>query len=93
MLTIKRGAKSFYVGDSERKPLAEMVFVEAGKGLIIIEHTEVKDQLRGQNMGSRLLEQVVELARAEKKKIMPLCPFANREMGKRREEFADVLDQ
>ena len=93
MLTIKRGAKSFYVGDSELKPLAEMVFVEAGKGLIIIEHTEVKDQLRGQNMGSRLLEQVVELARAEKKKIMPLCPFASREMGKRREEFADVLDQ
>ncbi len=80
MLTIKRGAKSFYVGDSELKPLAEMVFVEAGKGLIIIEHTEVKDQLRGQNMGSRLLEQVVELARCGKEKnhaALPICQQGN----------------
>ena len=91
MLTIKQADKSFYVGDSEKSPLAEMTFVYAGKNIIIIDHTSVSEELRGQNIGKQLLERLVEFAREENKKIVPLCPFAKKEMMKNKEEYEEIL--
>lgn len=93
MLTIKRAEKSFYVGDSEKSPLAEMTFVYAGEDIIIIDHTSVVDELRGQNIGKQLLQKLVELARGENKKVVPLCPFAKKEMMRNKEEYKDILHQ
>lgn len=42
MLEVKKGNKSFYVGDSEEEPLAEMTFVHTGDNLIIIDHTCIR---------------------------------------------------
>ena len=42
---------------------------------MIIEHTEVSDELRGQNVGYQLVHTAVEYARANNIKIIPLCPF------------------
>ena len=90
MLTIKQSDKSFYVGDSEKSPLAEMTFVYAGED-IIIDHTSVSDELRGQNIGKQLLQRLVELAKEKNKKIVPLCPFAKKEMMKNKEEYEEIL--
>ena len=90
MLTIHQGSKSFYVGESEDKPLAELVFEYSGEGIINIEHTNVSEVLRGQNVGRQLLQKLVEWARTENKKIVPHCPFAKAEMIKNK-EYADVL--
>jgi len=90
MITIQHGSKSFYVGESEVKPLAEMVFSYPEEGIINIEHTIVSDALRGQNVGRQLLQKIVEMARAENKKIVPYCPFAKAEMLKNK-EYEDVL--
>jgi hypothetical protein len=57
---------------------------------MIIEHTEVNDELKGQNVGFQLVKTAVEFARANNIKIIPLCPFAN-SVFKRKPEFADVL--
>ena len=91
MLTIKRAEKSFYVGDSEKSPLAEMTFVYAGEDIIIIDHTSVSDELRGKNIGKQLLQRLVEFAREENKKVVPLCPFAKKEMMKNKEEYEEIL--
>ncbi len=91
MITIKRAEKSFYVGDSEKFPLAEMTFVYAGEDIIIIDHTSVSDELRGQNIGKQLLQRLVEFAREENKKVVPLCPFAKKEMMKNKEEYEEIL--
>ncbi len=61
----------------EGQKLAEMTYSKAGEHLIIIDHTEVNDALRGTGAGKALVEQAVEWARANQIKIMPLCPFAN----------------
>ena len=90
MVTIKQGSKSLYIGDSEEKPLAEMVFDSSGKDSIIIEHTFVSEELRGQNIARQLLQSLVDLARKENKKIVPLCPFAKAEMMKNN-KYADIL--
>ncbi|MBZ7927738.1 N-acetyltransferase [Ensifer adhaerens] len=43
--------------------------------LIIIDHTEVPDVLRGKGIGQALAMHAVEEARSGGWKIIPLCPF------------------
>jgi len=71
---------------------AEMTFSKAGAGLIIIDHTEVPDALRGSGVGQAMVRRAVEDARASGKRIMPLCPFAAAQF-RRHPEWADVLRQ
>lgn len=89
--TVKQGQNKFYVGDSEENPLAMMTFVHNGKTQIIIDHTEVGETLRGQSIGDKLLEEVVQYAREKEMKIIPLCPFAKARLEKNREKYEDVL--
>ena len=81
---------SFYVEENE-VILAEMTYSMAGTDLIIIDHTEVSDELRGKNVGYQLVHTAVEYARANHIKILPLCPFAKSVFDKKGVEFADVL--
>jgi predicted GNAT family acetyltransferase len=81
---------SFYV-EEEGTVLAEMTYSMAGTELMIIDHTEVSDELKGKNVGYQLVESAVEYARANKMKILPLCPFANSVFKKKIQEFGDVL--
>lgn len=80
----------FYVGE-EGAILAEMVYTMPSAEKMIIEHTEVSDELRGQNVGYQLVQTAVEYARKHTIKIIPLCPFANA-LFKKKPEFADVLN-
>ena len=70
--------------------LAEMVYTFPSADKMIIEHTEVSDELKGQNAGNQLLHTAVEYARTHNLKIIPLCPFAN-SVFKKKPEYADVL--
>lgn len=55
---------------------ARMTYSWAGKDKIIIDHTEVSENLRGKGAGFKLVEESVNFARKNNLKIMPLCPFA-----------------
>lgn len=81
---------SFYV-EKDGTTLAEMTYSMAGTELMIIDHTEVSDELRGKNAGYQLVNTAVEYARTNKIKILPLCPFANSVFKKKAAEFSDVL--
>ena len=65
----------FYIGE-EGHHLAVMAYTWAGENMLIIDHTVVEDELRGQSVGRKLLDQVVEMARSKNVKIIPLCPFS-----------------
>jgi predicted GNAT family acetyltransferase len=67
-----------------------MSYTFAGETRMILDHTEVSDEYRGQNIGKRILMEVVEYARQNKIKIIPLCPFAKSVFDKM-EEIRDVL--
>mgnify|MGYP001003478651 CR=1 FL=1 len=90
MLDVKKGSKSFYIGDSEEKPLAEMTYVSTGEKLIVIDHTHVSDELSGQGAGKLLLKALVNWARGENKKMVPLCSFAKAQMEKN-QEYHDMI--
>ena len=80
----------FYVGDKTNK-LAEMTYSKAGDNMIIIDHTEVSEQLRGQNVGKQLVMKAVEMAREKGIKILPLCPYA-KSVFDRDQSISDVLN-
>ena len=81
----------FYV-EQGNKELAEMIYSMPSPDKMIIEHTEVSDELRGKNVGLQMVTTAVEYARANNMKILPLCPFA-KSVFDRKQEFHDVLFQ
>jgi predicted GNAT family acetyltransferase len=81
---------SFYI-EAGAKRFAEMVYVMAGPQKMIIEHTEVDESLKGQGVGAKLLESLVDYVRGEEIKVIPLCPFTKATF-KKRPELQDVLN-
>ncbi|KYP13458.1 GNAT family N-acetyltransferase [Flavihumibacter sp. CACIAM 22H1] len=79
----------FYVGEDDA-PLAELVYTKPAFDKMILEHTEVAEELKGQNIGYLLVETAVEYARTHQMKILPLCPFANA-VFKKKPDYQDVL--
>lgn len=73
---IEHGSKGAFVIIENNERLAEMTYSKAGEKLVIIDHTEVSDALRGKGAGKQLVGAAVEFARKRNLKILPLCPFA-----------------
>jgi predicted GNAT family acetyltransferase len=86
----RAGHKGAFVIERDGKRLAEMTYTTAGATRIIIDHTDVDDALRGTGASRKLVEAAVLWARAENKKILPLCPFAKSVFDKT-PAYADVL--
>ena len=80
----------FYVGEKTNK-LAEMTYSKAGDERIIIDHTEVSEELKGEGIGKKMLMKAVEMARESGIKILPLCPYAKSVFDKD-PSISDVLD-
>lgn len=70
---------------------AELTFSVASPTLVIADHTGVPDSLRGTGVGIMLVEKLVEDARADGYKIVPLCPFVNRQRAKH-PDWADAFN-
>jgi uncharacterized protein len=83
-----RGA--FYI-DGKGGRLAELTFSAApDRQLVILEHTEVDESLRGQGIARKLVETAVTWAREQQIKLVPVCPFA-KAVFDREPAFRDVL--
>lgn len=81
---------AFFV-EEDGKRVAEMSYVHAGPGKIIIDHTEVHSSQEGKGLGKQLLNAAVKFARENNLKIVPVCPFARAVMEKTPEKYADVM--
>jgi len=86
--TASRGI--FFIPGEEEVLLAELVYMKKEPATMIIEHTEVDDELRGQNIGYQLVHHAIEYARVHQLKILPMCPFA-RAVIERKPEYKDVV--
>ena len=87
---VASGHRGAFVFEIDGKRLAEMAYSIAGDQMIIIEHTDVDASLRGTGAGKKLLAALVDWARAEHKKVIPICPFA-KSVFEKTPEFQDVL--
>lgn len=69
---------------------AEMTYSRASAHLIIIDHTDVPDALRGKGVGQALALHAVEEARKGDWKVIPLCPFFKAQL-ERHPEWNDIV--
>ncbi|WP_340024362.1 GNAT family N-acetyltransferase [Paenibacillus sp. FSL K6-1096] len=87
---ITKGKGRFYIA-GDVKDLAEITYrTEENTGNLVIDHTFVSEELRGQGAGEKLVRAVVDLAREQKIKIVPECPYAAHQFEKHA-EYKDVL--
>ena len=84
------GSKGAIFIDHNDEWVGEMTYSRASPELIIIDHTEVSDELRGTGAGQAMVEAAVNFARETNAKIIPLCPFALATF-KKHPEWHDVL--
>lgn len=80
---------SFYI-ELDGKVVGEMTYSIASPELIIIDHTEVGEELKGKGAGVQMLNAAVEYSRQNQIKIIPLCPFV-KSVFEKKEEIRDVL--
>jgi predicted GNAT family acetyltransferase len=73
-------------GDEE----AELTYSITTPTLIIADHTGVPDSFRGTGTGLALVQALVDAARQDGFKVVPLCPFVNA-TRKKHPEWADVF--
>ncbi|MGC6768881.1 GNAT family N-acetyltransferase [Enterococcus sp. LJL128] len=89
-MEIKEESGRFALYNDENQEIGEMTWSDAGAEMMIIDHTFVEPEYRGQHLAEKLVLNGVEKARREGKKIIPLCPFAKKEFDTK-PEYGDVL--
>ncbi|WP_415921212.1 GNAT family N-acetyltransferase [Tateyamaria sp. SN6-1] len=70
---------------------AELTYSILSPQTRIADHTGVPDTMRGTGAGQALVKRLVEDARAEGWKIVPLCPFVNAQRAMH-PEWADAFN-
>lgn len=73
----------------EGRVVGEITYSDTKGGKWIIDHTYVDPNHRNQQIGEQLVKAVVEWAREENVKLLPLCPFAKKEF-EQTPDYADV---
>ena len=58
--------------------------------LLTVMHTEVPAALNGRGIGSAVVRGLLDIARAQKLKVKPLCPFVKSYIAKH-PQYADLL--
>ncbi len=79
-----------FATDDSGKTVAEVLFPDAGEGLVRITSTRVDPSLRGQGVAARLLEAAARQLRSQGKKAVPVCSYAQ-VWFERNSAYADLL--
>lgn len=82
--------KGEFTAEAEGRTAGKMTYSKAGSRKIIIDHTEIDEDMKGTGLGKKLVEYGVTWARKNKIVILPLCPFA-KSMIERNPEWQDVI--
>jgi len=82
----KRGA--FIINDGD-KQLGEMVVSVMDDNLTVY-HTEVAPEAEGQGLAKKMLQAMVDYARKNKLKVIPLCPYVHAQFKRHPDEYADL---
>lgn len=82
--------KGYFSATEGEVEAGRMTYSWAGADKIIVDHTEVNPDFKGKGVGNQILMAVVDFARNNGIRIIPLCPFAKSVFDKNA-EIRDVL--
>ncbi len=91
-LKLANNGKGAFVIEKDDKLIAEMVIGVSGNNLTVY-HTEVTDELKGQGIASKLLSTMVNYARENKLKVIPLCVYVKAQFERHLDQYMDVWNQ
>lgn len=77
---IVKGENKFYIGADEQSPIAEITYTVVNEETIIVDHTYVSEELRGQGIAGKLVKVITDFAREQGVQIIPLCPYVKTKM-------------
>ena len=86
----EHGRKGAFFIDKGGEWVAELTYVNNGDNTITIDHTEVDEDLRGDDLGKDLVGAAVGYARENGLKLKLQCPFAKKVIDST-PEYQDVL--
>lgn len=89
---IKKGDHLFFIGNDEDSAIAYVTYKDKDDSTIIVDHTFVSDELRGQGVAGKLYRTIIDFAREENKKIIPECSYIKSKMEHDKEN-QDLLAQ
>ncbi|MEK0312363.1 GNAT family N-acetyltransferase [Cohnella sp. 56] len=85
---IHKEGNAFVVRENAEQ-IGEITYMPDGEDTWLLNHTYVSPEYRGGDIARRLLARVVDEARAQGKKIVPVCSYALVQF-KRNKEYEDV---
>ncbi len=89
----QRGRTGKLVMKEKDEEVGEVSFMINDDSNYVIEHTSVKETMSGKGVAIKLIEAMVELARNEQKKIIPLCEYAKKIFERKADNYSDVWDK
>lgn len=90
IVQIDNKSKGFFKAIENQKHAGTLVYSKPNDHLIVIEHTEVKDDFQGRGIALKLVLEAVDFARAKHLEIHPECIYA-KSVFEKREDLQDVL--
>lgn len=87
----ENGRGYFYMLDGEEQ-IAEMEVSISGNNLTVY-HTEVLPKAEGKGLAKKLLTTMVDHARKNALKVIPLCPYVNAQFKRHPEDYVDVWNK
>ena len=84
----EKGHGHFYMMDGNEQ-IAEME-VSIDESNITVYHTEVVPEAEGKGLAKQLLASMVDHARKNGLKVIPLCPYVHLQFRRHPDEYADV---
>jgi uncharacterized protein len=85
----KRENKGMFYVQEDGEIVARMTYMQPDLAKLIVEHTEVDDEIRHENVGYQMVHTAVQYARNHHLKIIPMCPFVKAVFDKK-PEYKDV---
>lgn len=82
-----KGEFNLYEGD---EVIAHMTYSRVDPNNIIVDHTAVNPKMKGQGTGKQIVQHMVDWARKNNQKVLPLCTFAKATI-ERNPEMHDIL--
>lgn len=84
------GTSGLFFVELDGKEKARITYRHTGDQQITIDHTEVNDELKGEGVGHKLINAMVDYLRKNNLKAVAECPFVKSVFDKKSDEFSDV---
>ena len=90
ILRDEHGRKGAFYIDEDGEWIAELTYYRNGDNTIVVDHLEVDEKFRDEEIGRDMVKAAVDFARENGLKIKPDCPFTKKVIDET-PEYQDVL--